>query len=125
MGAAKPRRRVELDVCQGRDIVGVMELIRDAQGIADEQAEQPPGQAVFASDHAVASEQRAKTAASAALVATGATITHHHAVGTDHRPWMTDEIGPLGVSVLKAVKDVLDPTGVLNPGKLLPDRTSA
>jgi alkyldihydroxyacetonephosphate synthase len=64
--------------------------------------------------------QRAKDAASAALVATGATITHHHAVGTDHRPWMTDEVGPLGVAVLRAVKDVLDPAGVLNPGKLIP-----
>ncbi|MGB8649909.1 MAG: FAD-linked oxidase C-terminal domain-containing protein, partial [Mycobacteriales bacterium] len=64
--------------------------------------------------------QRAKTAASDALVATGATITHHHAVGTDHRPWMTDEVGPLGIEVLRAVKGVLDPTGVLNPGKLLP-----
>jgi alkyldihydroxyacetonephosphate synthase len=64
--------------------------------------------------------QRAKDAACAALVATGATITHHHAVGTDHRPWMTDEVSPLGVSVLQAVKDVLDPTGILNPGKLIP-----
>ncbi len=64
--------------------------------------------------------QHAKQAACDALVATGATITHHHAVGTDHRPWMTDEIGPLGVEVLRAVKQVLDPTGVLNPGKLIP-----
>jgi alkyldihydroxyacetonephosphate synthase len=64
--------------------------------------------------------QRAKDAACAALVASGATITHHHAVGTDHRPWMTDEVGPLGVAVLRAVKGVLDPTGVLNPGKLIP-----
>jgi alkyldihydroxyacetonephosphate synthase len=64
--------------------------------------------------------QRAKTAASDAIVASGATITHHHAVGTDHRPWMTDEIGPLGVDVLRAVKAVLDPTGILNPGKLIP-----
>jgi len=64
--------------------------------------------------------QRAKQAASAALVATGATITHHHAVGVDHRPWMTGEVGALGVEVLRAVKDVLDPVGVLNPGKLIP-----
>ena len=64
--------------------------------------------------------QRAKTAACDTLMASGATITHHHAVGSDHRPWMTDEIGPLGVAVLQAVKDVLDPTGMLNPGKLIP-----
>ncbi len=64
--------------------------------------------------------QQAKDAASGALVRTGATITHHHAVGTDHRPWMTDEIGPLGVSILQAVKAAVDPSGILNPGKLIP-----
>ncbi|MDP9181422.1 MAG: FAD-binding oxidoreductase [Actinomycetota bacterium] len=69
---------------------------------------------------AAAQWQRAKQAACDALVAAGATITHHHAVGTDHRPWMTDEIGPLGTEVLRAVKQVLDPSGILNPGKTIP-----
>ncbi len=64
--------------------------------------------------------RKAKAAASDAMVRTGATITHHHAVGADHRPWMTDEVGGLGVSVLRAVKSVLDPAGILNPGKLIP-----
>jgi alkyldihydroxyacetonephosphate synthase len=68
----------------------------------------------------VAQWEKAKHAAGDAIVASGATITHHHAVGTDHRPWMVDEIGPLGVDVLRAVKDVLDPAGILNPGKLIP-----
>ncbi|MEU0488830.1 FAD-binding oxidoreductase [Nocardiopsis sp. NPDC006139] len=63
----------------------------------------------------------AKRAASDAIVANGGTITHHHAVGTDHRPWMAAEIGPLGAEVLRAVKAALDPEGVLNPGKLIPD----
>jgi alkyldihydroxyacetonephosphate synthase len=62
----------------------------------------------------------AKTAACDAIVATGATITHHHAVGADHRPWMRDEVGELGVQVLRAVKSTLDPAGILNPGKLIP-----
>lgn len=62
----------------------------------------------------------AKKAASDAIMATGGTITHHHAVGTDHRPWMREEIGELGVQVLRAVKDTLDPAGILNPGKLIP-----
>ncbi|MBV8966052.1 MAG: FAD-binding oxidoreductase, partial [Mycobacteriaceae bacterium] len=62
----------------------------------------------------------AKSAATDAMVKTGATITHHHAVGTDHRPWMTHEVGGLGVEVLKAVKARLDPAGILNPGKLIP-----
>ena len=64
--------------------------------------------------------QRAKDAACAAIVASGATITHHHAVGTDHRDWMPAEVGALGVEVLRAVKATLDPTGILNPGKLIP-----
>jgi alkyldihydroxyacetonephosphate synthase len=62
----------------------------------------------------------AKTAACDAIVATGGTITHHHAVGADHRPWMRDEVGDLGVQVLRAVKSTLDPAGILNPGKLIP-----
>jgi alkyldihydroxyacetonephosphate synthase len=62
----------------------------------------------------------AKTAASEAITAVGATITHHHAVGTDHKPWLSAEIGDVGVSVLRAVKADLDPTGVLNPGVLIP-----
>lgn len=64
--------------------------------------------------------EKAKTAASDAMIAAGATITHHHAVGTDHKPWFAQEVGPLGVSVLRAVKADLDPTGVLNPGVLIP-----
>lgn len=64
--------------------------------------------------------ERAKVAASDAMIAAGATITHHHAVGTDHKRWYAQEVGPLGVSALRAVKAELDPTGILNPGVLLP-----
>jgi alkyldihydroxyacetonephosphate synthase len=63
---------------------------------------------------------RAKTAASDAIIAAGATITHHHAVGRDHKPWLAEEIGPVGVEMLRAVKERLDPQGVLNPGVLVP-----
>jgi alkyldihydroxyacetonephosphate synthase len=62
----------------------------------------------------------AKKAASDAIMAAGGTITHHHAVGADHRPWMREEVGDLGVQVLRAVKATLDPAGILNPGKLIP-----
>ena len=62
----------------------------------------------------------AKAAASDAIISAGATITHHHAVGTDHKPWFAQEIGDVGVSILRAVKAELDPTGVLNPGILIP-----
>jgi alkyldihydroxyacetonephosphate synthase len=72
------------------------------------------------SDDPLAQWGRAKAAASDAMIAAGATITHHHAVGTDHKRWFAEEIGPLGVSVLRAVKADLDPTGILNPGVLIP-----
>jgi alkyldihydroxyacetonephosphate synthase len=71
-------------------------------------------------DDPVAQWRRAKAAASDAIRAAGATITHHHAVGTDHRPWFEQEVGPVGVAALRAVKDALDPAGILNPGVLLP-----
>lgn len=71
-------------------------------------------------DDPLAQWAAAKAAASDAIIAAGATITHHHAVGTDHKPWLAQEIGPVGVQVLRAVKDSLDPTGVLNPGVLIP-----
>lgn len=62
----------------------------------------------------------AKAAATEAIVRAGGTITHHHAVGHDHLPWLAEEIGELGVEVLQAVKARLDPAGVLNPGVLVP-----
>jgi alkyldihydroxyacetonephosphate synthase len=62
----------------------------------------------------------AKAAASDAMIASGATITHHHAVGTDHKPWFEQEIGPVGVAMLRGLKGAVDPTGVLNPGVLIP-----
>ena len=49
-----------------------------------------------------------------------ATITHHHGVGRDHARWLTGEIGELGVAALRAVKERVDPAGIMNPGKLLP-----
>jgi alkyldihydroxyacetonephosphate synthase len=64
----------------------------------------------------------AKAAATDAIVAGGGTITHHHAVGRDHAPWMAAEVGELGVEVLRAAKERLDPAGIMNPGKLLPPR---
>lgn len=73
-----------------------------------------------ASEDAEASARKwrdAKSAATEAMATHGGTITHHHAVGTDHLPWMEAEIGQLGISILKAVKKQVDPVGILNPGK--------
>jgi alkyldihydroxyacetonephosphate synthase len=59
-----------------------------------------------------------KAAASEALLAAGGTITHHHAVGRDHRPWYDRERPDAFARALRAVKRELDPAGVLNPGVL-------
>lgn len=62
----------------------------------------------------------AKAKASDAILGCGATITHHHGVGTDHKPWLAQEIGPVGVAMLQGLKSALDPAGILNPGVLIP-----
>jgi alkyldihydroxyacetonephosphate synthase len=62
---------------------------------------------------------RAKRAASEALVASGATITHHHGVGRWHAPWLEAEIGPTGRRLLEAAAQAADPAGILNPQILL------
>jgi alkyldihydroxyacetonephosphate synthase len=63
----------------------------------------------------------AKEAASKAICEHGGTITHHHAIGRDHAPWMAAEVGDSGVRALRALKAELDPAGIMNPGKLLTD----
>jgi alkyldihydroxyacetonephosphate synthase len=63
--------------------------------------------------------RQVKQAACEAIVAGGGTITHHHAVGRDHAPYMEAEVGRTGLDVLRAVKEQLDPAGIMNPGKLL------
>ncbi len=60
-----------------------------------------------------------KATASEALLACGGTITHHHAVGRDHRPWYDRERPPLFAEALRAAKRALDPAGLLNPGVLI------
>jgi alkyldihydroxyacetonephosphate synthase len=65
--------------------------------------------------------QAAKSAATDAIVDGGGTISHHHAIGRDHAVWLPREIGQLGVEVVRTVKSKLDPSGIMNPGKLLPD----
>jgi len=62
----------------------------------------------------------AKAAATGAMVAAGGSITHHHSVGQDHKPWLVGEVGPIGIEMLRAVKERVDPQGVLNPGILIP-----
>ncbi len=77
--------------------------------IASQDAEDPIGQ-----------WRAVKQAAATAILDGGGTITHHHAVGRDHAPWMQREVGGEGVALLRALKAELDPGAIMNPGKLLP-----
>jgi alkyldihydroxyacetonephosphate synthase len=71
-------------------------------------------------EDALAQWRVAKEAASEAIVAAGGTITHHHAIGRDHARWMRAEVGEMGLELIRAAKERLDPAGIMNPGKLLP-----
>jgi alkyldihydroxyacetonephosphate synthase len=86
----------------------------------------PDGPAPYFSFHALGRHgalleqwQAIKTAASDALIEAGGTITHHHAVGRDHRPWYDRQRPELFALGLRAAKRELDPQGVLNPGVLI------
>jgi alkyldihydroxyacetonephosphate synthase len=68
----------------------------------------------------VAQWDEVKAAASDALAAAGGTITHHHAVGRDHRPWYDAQRPDPFALALAGAKAAVDPAGVLNPGVLLP-----
>jgi len=65
---------------------------------------------------------RSKRPASEAILASGGTITHHHAVGRLHRSSWEQERSPLFEAALSAAKDKLDPSNILNPGCLLPSK---
>jgi alkyldihydroxyacetonephosphate synthase len=60
-----------------------------------------------------------KEAVSEAVVAAGATISHQHGVGVDHRNFLEPEKGALGLDLIRRVAAELDPDGILNPGKLV------
>jgi alkyldihydroxyacetonephosphate synthase len=60
-----------------------------------------------------------KQAASDAIFKGGGTITHHHAVGRDHRPWYDRQRPELFATALRTAKGALDPAGIMNPGVLI------
>jgi alkyldihydroxyacetonephosphate synthase len=60
-----------------------------------------------------------KRAASDAIIAAGGTITHHHAVGRDHRPWYDQQRPDPFAAALRGAKSAVDPQNVLNPGVLV------
>ena len=60
-----------------------------------------------------------KAAASEAVLAAGGTITHHHAVGRDHRPWYDRQRPEPFAEALRSAKRAVDPGAILNPGVLI------
>jgi alkyldihydroxyacetonephosphate synthase len=60
-----------------------------------------------------------KAAVSETLIDAGGTITHHHAVGRDHRPWYDRQRPDQFAEALRAAKRALDPAAILNPGVLI------
>ena len=60
-----------------------------------------------------------KAAVSEALIEGGGTITHHHAVGRDHRPWYDRQRPAPFAAALRAAKAELDPAAMMNPGVLI------
>jgi alkyldihydroxyacetonephosphate synthase len=62
---------------------------------------------------------RVKSWVNDTIMAAGGTISHHHGVGTDHAPWLEQEIGSTGIRMLRAVQAELDPAGIMNPGALV------
>lgn len=105
--------------------------IRDATGLAGEVTCRfthvyPDGPAPYFTFHALGRHgalleqwQAIKDAASDALNAAGGTITHHHAVGRDHRRWYDRQRPDLFADAFRAAKQALDPAGMLNPGVLI------
>jgi alkyldihydroxyacetonephosphate synthase len=72
----------------------------------------------------VAQWDEIKAAVSEALIDGGGTITHHHAVGRDHRPWYDRQRPAPFAAALRAAKAELDPAGMMNPGVLIDPSTS-
>ena len=63
---------------------------------------------------------RIKRAVQQSFIDHGATLSHHHAVGTEHLPWLAADISQLGVKAVAAIKRGLDPGNIMNPGRLQP-----
>ncbi len=60
-----------------------------------------------------------KRAATEAILSAGGTLSHHHGIGRDHAGWLEREVGPVGMTALRALKRALDPPGIMSPGILL------
>ena len=61
-----------------------------------------------------------KRAATDEIMKMGGALSHHHAVGREHQPWIERELSATGIQSIRGMKASLDPKGILNPGTLIP-----
>ncbi len=64
--------------------------------------------------------QEVKDAATRAIIDGGGALSHHHAIGIEHVRWLPEYLGEGGVELLRSLKQALDPSDIMNPGKLIP-----
>lgn len=74
-------------------------------------------------EHEMEQYLQVKRAVQQSFIDHQATLSHHHAVGTEHLPWLAADISPVGVQAVSAIKQGLDPANIMNPGRLLPSST--
>jgi alkyldihydroxyacetonephosphate synthase len=71
------------------------------------------------SDDVLAQYDRVKKASEDAFMKYGGTLSHHHAVGYEHMPWLADDISAVGIMAIQGIKKELDAKGIMNPGKII------
>ncbi len=71
----------------------------------------------MARGHEIEQWEAIKRAATDCIMTQGGTLSHHHGIGYEHAAWLEQEYGALGLAALRALKDTLDPDGMMNPGK--------
>jgi alkyldihydroxyacetonephosphate synthase len=68
---------------------------------------------------------RVKGRAMDLVLGAGAALSHHHSIGYEHLPWLEQHVGLLGLAAFRGLKQTFDPNAICNPGRLVPDETSA
>ncbi|ROR81228.1 alkyldihydroxyacetonephosphate synthase [Plantibacter flavus] len=77
--------------------------------------------AFITGDDPIGEYEQVKSAIQQSFVDHGGTLSHHHAVGVEHSPWMEQDISTEGVAIMRGLFDSADPGSNFNPGKILAD----
>ncbi|WP_166350165.1 FAD-binding oxidoreductase [Phytoactinopolyspora limicola] len=71
-------------------------------------------------DEPIKQYDHVKSAIQQSFIDAGGTLSHHHAVGVEHAPWLAQDISPEGVALMRGLLDSADPNGNFNPDKIIP-----